>query len=405
MKYFRLSSLFFILFLLYIVQTPIAAQSDYEPCGERLIRNNDSQQIEKILNAEYIETRNDEILNIPVVFHIVYADDKVNPTDHDLFLSLELLNRDFSANNDDLDRVPDNFSNIVGKPNIQFCLAKKAPDGSPTNGIIRKKVDRYTDFYETNDGRIMLFYDETGGSSTWNPEKYLNIYITSLEASNVLGFATLPGSRLSRSEDGVCIDYKELQYFKTNSNGRAYLGRSLTHEVGHWLGLLHIWGDKYGCFYDDGITDTPPQDRPYFGCPTNGYSCEHNNAFMNYMDYVNDQCMHFFTVGQVSRMRNILRTHRKAIINNDICNNTTIQEELFQINPNPFNEVIYITSSANDLGEAKLKIYDLTGRLLIEKSIIFGQGLPISTNDLNKGVYIALIESNNDTFTKKIIKY
>lgn len=404
MKYFRLSSTCFVLLLLLWLQTPLAAQSDYEPCGEFQIRNNSFQAIENILHTTVPAFRNDEILIVPVVFHIVYADDKVNPSDDDIYLTLELLNRDFSMNNRDIDKVPEIFSSIVGNPNIQFCLAKTAPDGSPTDGIIRKKVDRYTDYFETPDGRLMLFHDETGGSSTWNTRRYLNIYITSLEASGVLGFATLPGSRILRDEDAVCIDYKELQYFKTNGIGRAYLGRTLTHEVGHWLGLLHIWGENVGCNFDDGIQDTPPQNEPYFGCPSHGFSCGHNNAYMNFMDYVNDQCMYFFTPGQIDRMRNILRSYRNELISNDICNSPLDQEDLFQITPNPFDNIIYIHSNT-DYGEANIKIFDLTGRLMTEKSVIYGQGLPVSTRDLNKGVYIALIKVRGKFYAKKIIKY
>jgi len=127
----------------------------------------------------------------------------------------------------------------------------------------------------------------------------LNMWIGTI-GGGILGYAQFPGG--SAATDGVVVDPK---YFGTTGTATAPFdgGRTMTHEVGHWLNLRHIWGDGR-CNRDDFVADTPTSDRPNYGCP--GFPtthCRSTDMTMNYMDYVNDDCMYMFSLGQKERMR------------------------------------------------------------------------------------------------------
>merc|ERR1711974_33936 len=140
-----------------------------------------------------------------------------------------------------------------------------------------------------------------GGSDGWNRDSYLNIWVCNL-SSGILGYAYPPG--ISANLDGVVIGYK---YFGDQGTVSFPFnkGRTTTHEVGHWLGLSHVWGSGGGCTSDN-INDTPLQDGPNYGCPNfpELSSCSgqdngpNGDMFMNYMDYVDDRCMMMFSAGQ-----------------------------------------------------------------------------------------------------------
>ena len=147
----------------------------------------------------------------------------------------------------------------------------------------------------------------------------LNIWVCEL-GSGLLGFATPPGANANR--DGVVVGY---EYFGTIGTATSPFnkGRTATHEVGHWLNLDHMWGGGFGgCSDDDGISDTPTSDSPYYGCP--GFpqtSCGSSDMHMNYMDYVNDACMNLFTDGQANVMQATLNTVRSSIKSSLGCGN------------------------------------------------------------------------------------
>ena len=126
----------------------------------------------------------------------------------------------------------------------------------------------------------------------WDPNKYLNIYVCDL--SNALGFASFPGT--SQSRDAVVINYNN--FGTINILAPYNKGRTATHEVGHWLNLLHIWGD--GNCGNDQVDDTPIQNSANYGCPSHpSPSCSNEgDMFQNFMDYTDDGCMNLFTNGQ-----------------------------------------------------------------------------------------------------------
>ena len=153
-----------------------------------------------------------------------------------------------------------------------------------------------------------------GGSIAWPSDAYLNIWVCTLGAG-LLGYAQFPGGR--KATDGVVILNTA---FGTEGTAAApfNLGRTLTHEVGHWLNLRHIWGDTLDCSGGDRVADTPNCEGPNTGKPafpklscTNG---PNGDMFMNYMDYVDDDAMFMFTAGQVARMSACLAGPRKSFL-------------------------------------------------------------------------------------------
>ena len=230
---------------------------------------------------------------IPVVFHVVYKGASENVPDYVILGQLDVLNEDFTATNADLASVVPAFTGIIGNSDIDFCLATTAPDGSPTTGI-----ERYT----TTRNSFSAFSDNVKTDvPAWNTNQYLNIWVCDI-GGGILGYAQFPGG--PASTDGVVIDYQYTGRDSWSSGPLSpyNLGRTLTHEVGHWLNLRHIWGDG-GCSVDDGVADTPVSNGANYGCPTSSSSCSSLDNVQNFMDYSDDDCLVMFSAGQGTRMR------------------------------------------------------------------------------------------------------
>ncbi len=254
------------------------------------------------------------IITIPVVVHVIYKNSSQNISDAQIFSQIDILNEDFRMNNADASSVPSAFAGAAADCEIEFCLAVRDPNGNVTTGITRT----YTTTSSFS-GYTSMKYSSTGGQDAWNTSDYLNIWVCNL-ASGLLGFATFPGG--NSSTDGVVCDYA---YFgNTGTATSPYdLGRTATHEVGHWLNLYHIWGDSY-CG-NDYVSDTPKHEESNYGCPSypHSSSCSGTGSsgemFMNYMDYTNDACMFMFSTGQKNRMRATLNGSRSSLLNSLGC--------------------------------------------------------------------------------------
>ncbi|MGK0317354.1 MAG: hypothetical protein ACI86M_003596 [Saprospiraceae bacterium] len=216
---------------------------------------------------------------------------------------IDVLNQDFGFYNSDANGVPVQFP--AGDTGIQFCLATVDPNGEATDGITRYGTN--TNMGNSN-GRT-----EVIAATKWPREDYMNIW----SAPNLpfLGLATVPGTGglPSSNQDFVLVASSTFGGPGFGTNAPYDLGRTTTHEVGHWLGLDHIWGG--GCSNDDGIADTPNQSENNFGCPSHpSPSCGNSGDwFMNYMDYTNDACMFSFSLGQGQYMNTILSTSRASL--------------------------------------------------------------------------------------------
>lgn len=239
----------------------------------------------------------EKTITIPVVVHVIHNQPVENITDVQIKSQIDALNADFSRTNSDFNRVPAVFARVAASVNIRFELAKVDPMGRPTTGIIRKKSTR---MMWTDDDKIKSVAN--GGSTTWDSRSYLNIWACNT-VPGLTGYATFPGS--DRVVDGIVVRYDA---FGTTGKLMAPFnkGRTLTHEVGHWMGLKHLWGDQQ-CG-DDGIQDTPKQrggnsGDPVFPRVTACNSSADGEMFMNFMDFTNDASMGMFTEGQKKVMR------------------------------------------------------------------------------------------------------
>ena len=245
---------------------------------------------------------------IPVVVHVVSKTATQNISDAQIQSQIEVLNRDFRMTNPDVSTVPAAFQPLTADARIEFVLASKDPDGNSTSGITRTTTTT-TSF--THDDKVKSA--GTGGADAWPSDRYLNIWVCQL-GGGLLGYAQFPGG--PADTDGVVVTHTA---FGTTGTAAApfNLGRTATHEIGHWLNLRHIWGDVIGCTGTDLVTDTPNQNGPNVGCPTfPSVTCSNGpngDMFMNYMDYVDDACMVMFSAGQVARIDACLDGDRTGI--------------------------------------------------------------------------------------------
>ncbi len=256
----------------------------------------------------------DRIQNLPtatiqVVIHVVYQTEEQNISDQQVMGQIEVLNRDFGASNADKSSLPKVWSNLPIDSGIRFSLAGTDPDGNPTDGILRKQTEK-----GGFDHLDSVKFTNQGGSDAWPTDKYLNIWVCNM-LGGLLGYAQFPGGPVET--DGVVVFYRA---FGTEGTAQApfNLGRTCTHEVGHYLNLRHIWGDTQDCSGSDYVEDTPLQQLPNYNKPSFPHiSCNNGpdgDMFMNYMDYVDDDTMVMFTPGQVARMRTSLSGPRSGLI-------------------------------------------------------------------------------------------
>ena len=247
-------------------------------------------------------------ITIPVVVHVVYKTAAENISVAQIKSQISVLNKDYRAKNADKSKVPTVWKGIVSDVSTQFALASKDPKGKPTTGITRTKTTQTS--FDTDDS---VKFSATGGVNAWPTDKYLNIWVCTL-ANGILGYAQFPGG--PKKTDGVVILNTA---FGTSGTASPpfNLGRTATHEVGHWLNLRHIWADTEDCSGTDFVADTPNAAGPNYGKPkfphvtcNNGPS---GDMFVNYMDYVDDGAMFMFTTQQAVRMQAALSGPRKKI--------------------------------------------------------------------------------------------
>jgi PKD repeat protein len=260
------------------------------------------QEYENLLKTAAVTQPNVEkaVRIIPVVFHIIHNGGDENISKAQIEDQIRILNEDYRRLNADAANTPSVWQSIGADANIEFRLANIDPSGNCTDGIVRIKSSL------TNDAS-----DDTGvkALSYWPRNKYLNIWVVKTidnmgAAGIVLGYAQLPIQFFTANTDGVVLRHDVVGSIGTALTGvdPQGKGRTATHEVGHWLGLRHIWGDS-DCG-DDFVNDTPVHQTANSGCPafpkTNTCSGAGANGemFMNYMDYTRGSCQNMFSAGQ-----------------------------------------------------------------------------------------------------------
>ena len=254
-----------------------------------------------------------KLLTIEVVVHVVHRTAAENISDAQVRSQIAALNRDYTLKNADKSKVPAPFKGLVANPNIRFKLATKDPNGKQTTGITRTATTVRE--FGIDDA---VKSKKNGGKDPWPTDRYLNLWACNLavvNGSQLLGYAQFPGG--APKTDGVVILNTA---FGTQGTVRPPFnkGRTATHEVGHYLNLRHIWGDRNDCSGNDFVADTPPVQASNTGTPQFPHVTCHNgpsgDMFMNYMDYVDDAAMVMFSQGQVARMNAALAGPRRKLV-------------------------------------------------------------------------------------------
>ncbi|MEX1191128.1 MAG: M43 family zinc metalloprotease [Brumimicrobium sp.] len=373
------------------------------------------EQFEIAKNHQQTKTNRSSHYTIPVVVHIVHNTTDQNLADSVIHRQIETLNEDYQRKNADTVNMRSDFDIVKGSPNIHFMLAQVDPDGNPTTGITRTETseESFGDFgLFTGDMSTLEKVKQTseGGIDPWDQEKYLNIWVCNMSIMGspmLLGFATppsglsnWPSGSVPNLSDGVVMQY---QAFGDNNPNELDMGegpinvrgRTTTHEVGHYLGLRHIWADG-DCSKQDGIDDTPnADDQSEFDCDDTKNTCtdaiqgqDLPDMIENYMDYSAETCQNSFTQGQVDLMRGVLENQRYDLVHNNsasLSKNDIIATSLY---PNPTDNSINITFSNG--GADEVTIFDLNGKELLsikdQKS-----SYKLDVSSFEKGIYFAKI--------------
>jgi hypothetical protein len=352
-------------------------------------------------NQEYV---------VPVVVHIVYNTPNQNLHDSVVKRQIDLLNKDFKRQNPDTVNMRPDFEIVKGNPNIRFKIAQIDPDGNPTTGITRTEtsLESFADLGLITgnfDGLERIKKTAEGGKDPWDTQRYLNIWIGNMSLFGqtfLLGYASPPAGLpnwppigLPNLIDGVVVQFDAVGDNNPNlinfgAGMQNALGRTMTHEVGHYLGLRHIWGDG-NCNEEDGIDDTPnAAAQSDFDCDATKNTCVDNiqgidlpDMVENYMDYSDETCQNTFTQGQVDLMRSVLENQRIDLIENNPAGIESYEIPV-AIYPNPVQNKLIVESEGGKISH--YVIMDISGKQLTQKTLIqFGE---IDCSQLEKGTYL-----------------
>lgn len=407
-------------------QTQRCATVEYMNYREN-IQNGYIQATQSVFNTakKSNHQKSDETYIIPVVVHVVYKKTQENIDDSVILDQIRVLNEDYNRLNADSVNLRNEFLPYVGNAKIEFRLAEFDPNGNPTTGITRTQTT-LNSFFEMGSGlaeKVKSTAD--GGIDPWNQSRYLNIWVCNMalmfgtnEIPMVLGYATppadlpnWPAGSTGGMSDGVVIQY---QVFGTNnptplSGGTPFVvkGRTVTHEVGHYLGLRHIWGDG-DCTQEDGIDDTPNADaQSETDCIKTKNTCvdaidgvDLPDLVENFMDYSAEDCQNTFTKGQVELMRAVIENNRWDLVNdNNALSAKAVEMIATSLYPNPANNTITLVSEKSL--NAHLTVFDGNGKEVLT-SKINGMKAVLDISSLENGIYHLQIENMGGV--KKIVK-
>ncbi len=364
----------------------------------------ESQTNEFIQNATYNITPT-QIVDIPVVVHVLYRTTQENISDAQIQSQIAVLNEDFRRLNADINNTPNIFAPLTADILIQFHLATKTPTGAATTGIERKKTTKTS--WGTNDA---MKNAKKGGLNAWNSAKYLNLWVCNI-GGGILGYAQFPGG--AAATDGVVIGpnyFGRVGYLSAPYNK----GRTATHEIGHWLNLRHIWGDA--TCGNDYCNDTPLHNTANYGMPTFPHysTCTGTpvEMTMNYMDYTDDAGMYMFSLNQKDRMRALFATggaREQMAINNPAFgagNRTTANEialdKAVDLYPNPANEIVKL-SLYNFSENVNVTVVDMTGNVVMRIDD-YQNNTELNISNLKAGFYFINVIDGKESVTKKFVK-
>ena len=399
------------------------------------------------------------VQTIPVVFHVIHGGENVGSGAN---LSASVINAQLNQLNAD---YAGQGSGQATNTEIQFCMATITPDGCdmPEPGIDR--IDGgAAGFGNPPYGRCRGFNinlnDIEGGikpATSWDPDRYCNIWVMPLNCG-LLGYAQfpdnsgLPGLNTSggaANTDGVVVDHRTVGSLSQPSpvaSSTAYdNGRTLSHEIGHWLGLRHIWGDG-GCTVDDFCGDTPASDSPNYGCP-NVVKCGSTDQVENFMDYTDDACMELFTDDQKARMKAVMANSPRRVL---LASSTACTDQGITCNdggggsggggggggngngngngngggkprrvvanspiadlivfPNPTQNLLNIQFNSMNESTAQVVLVDLMGRVVFQQNINVvrgGNSIALDLNALAQGSYMLRLVNGETMLARRITK-
>ena len=453
MKINKLTTILLLLFSL-----TIYAQQEKQFCGTRVPNHAWEKKFQKLISDSKTNQRSENqsstVYTIPIIFHVIHSGQPIgtfpNISQGQINSQISVLNQDFSGNGFNSYNYPSNaFINWVinqslpsssidsngrvkiADAGIQFCLATKDTLGNilPEPGIDRidynSKGWTNPNTFATQTTLANYLNGTIKPQSIWNVTKYLNVWVSDKNSAlSYLGVATYPPLSGLTGLEGAGTDLTDGIWCYTKAIGSNNLypsgiygspmveGRTLTHEVGHYLGLRHIWGD--GACVTDYCDDTPPAAAQNVGAPSyplNVGSCSspinapEGEMFMNFMDYPWDPYKYMFTTDQATRMQTAMLNspYRNQLGTHGLCsaplaiNNFNLNDNI-SIYPNPAKTELNLNVSQNDINE--LSISNLLGQVLIK---LQNQNR-IDISNLTNGIYILEITQGQNKYTKKFIK-
>lgn len=421
-----LSCLLKILLITSVLATPrLASTQDYH-CAAQIRENEMLENIpgyaEKRAQIEDLtqswitnnqrRSKSKTTYQIPVVVHVVWHEMEENISDEQILSQIEVLNKDFLAQNSDTDLVPTAYQHLIADTEISFCLANTDPDGNTSDGITRTQTI-YPDIGTAQDdrGRFRIFYSDAGGQDVWDPDQYLNIWVARRGYGS--GLASFPGTAIPE-EDGLVIDFRYFGAVGTATDNAPYnLGRTVTHEVGHYFNLLHPWGRTItpDCEQDDEVEDTPRQATTYLReCPQDApTTCETPDFFFNFMNYTDDACMAMFTVGQKMRMLATLEGPRSGLVEgNTLCGplNTSTKlpaDQLFKIWNEEYSSRIWIEPKAGIDTKLDLRLFNMLGQICWQNQLRIQARRQVDLPRLSPGIYLLHLQWQGQSFAHKLI--
>jgi len=444
--------------ILLLLSVATYAQPNIDKCGYGFVKKaliakdpNFQQQLDAYLKNRMTglplaKTVGGVTLNVtvPVIFHIVLDTAQLHKIGDSAGVAnraisqVQVLNEDYNRGNADSTLIPVDFKPLYGNVNIKFALAHTDPNGNSTSGWDITTTPLLGFDASATDPCGDAKHAATTGVDAWDVTRYINVWVISFlygsQPSTILGLTVPPAFTIDtitgfpKSEMGVLLGYNAFgrrtspaEYFYNHID----LGRTLTHEMGHYFGLFHPWGDDGGLCpsdpggKDDGIADTPPEGGPNYGCPTfpvydvcspAGYGS--GIMFDNYMDYTDDACMNIFTADQIQVMQAEIRPGGES-------HELTIHPELLQypgnvqppsdnsfiITPNPSSGGVYISFNQVPSGFTHIVVKNAVGQRVWEENTTGMQTsyFPIDLSSLSKGMYFVTCYFTNATETRKII--
>ncbi len=390
--------------------------------------------------------------SIPVIFHVIVTESQLammggrDGVKTRCDSQIAVLNRDFNRQNSDSTRIPSSWKSLYGNAGIKFAMAHTGPEGWSSNGYdIRVIPDALGGFDGGSFGDFRnAKITDSGGLNGWDVDKYLNVWCFNFSGMSTLLGLTHPISMTTpdtRRFAGICLNYLALgkqtspATLSFPSGGNYTLGRTLTHEMGHFFEINHVWGDDGGncpwntSGHDDGFADTPPQSDPTLGYPTYTISggtlhdtCHFDGTTdmqpigkpcLDFMDYTDDNGMYMFTKQQAAAMYALISTGGPY---NGLTQNptlldypanasvTTVSPNDFTVFPNPSTGRVNIMCDGGTERISEISIYNTLGKEVYRAN---GEGsngnfYSIDLSDLSKGIYFVRCNFASGIITRKI---